>query len=105
MGLRLVRGYYENTHGYRCPLVARTSSGPSHDAAFLTMGAPYARNVVILEVTEIPDELLKYGQFNVKLAYCTLAGAVELGFNNQELLGIIEREMREPTYGREGVYA
>jgi hypothetical protein len=55
MSLRLVRGYYYNAHGYRCPMVARTSSGPSHDAAFLTMGAPYARNVVIVEVTEIPD--------------------------------------------------
>jgi hypothetical protein len=103
MSLRLVRGYYYNAHGYRCPMVARTSSGPSHDAAFLTMGAPYARNVVIVEVTEIPDWMLKYGQFGIKLAYCSLTGAVELGFNNKELLGIIEREMREATYGWDGV--
>jgi hypothetical protein len=58
---------------------------------------------VILEATEIPSKMLKYGQFGVKLAYCSLAGAVGMGFTNQELLGIIEREMHEPTYGREGV--
>jgi hypothetical protein len=103
MPLRIVRGRFENTHGYLCPVRAVLSSGPDHDVGFLVGGAPYARNARVLDVTEVPIELSKYGLVGTKLAYCSLAGALDLGFTSAELLKIIEREHQESTYGEYGV--
>lgn len=99
--MRLVRGTYENKYGYRVPQRYALSSGPDHDKAFLMMGAGgFARRPHLLEVVEVPDELVRTGQFGVRLAYTALAGAWDLGFTANEIIGIIRREMEHPTYGR-----
>lgn len=98
MSLRLVRGTYENKHGYRVPQRYATSSGPSHDKSFLAMGFPSAQNIQVLEVVPVPEDLRRTGRFSLFLAYTALAGAWDMGFRADEIIGIIRREMRAPTY-------
>jgi hypothetical protein len=97
--LRFVRGTFENTHGYRCPQRVALSSGPEHDVAFLTSGAPFATRIHILETQPVPERLQRSGRTRLLLAYAQLAGANDLRLTLDELVPILLAELDAPTYG------